>query len=493
MSLGRMDRKRICPTSDVMQRVAEDAAEPQELAEVVEHLDLCRECRAQFDHMLESLYDLRGIVDAGRNALQHRTDDDTLSARLTASFPSVLVDDRQALVELGLKPEPPRDPTYLARYGPYDIMRVLGAGATGVVLLAHELALERRVALKLMRPQQRGDSDARRRFLFEARAVARLTHPNIVTIHAVGEEQRMPFIAMEFLKGGSLADLVDDEAPLEPLQAAEICHDILVALAHAHENGIIHRDVKPANVLFPDRGRPAKLADFGLARIVSADALRTQEGVISGTPSYMSPEQVAGEKDLGIRTDLFSVGVVLFELLTGALPFQGKSVWAVMQAIREVPTPDPRELRPSVPTELAEVVYRALEKEPSRRFLTAHEFAQRLHGFLDRAASGPEETTGLPSSPNRVERPAALPIYSCSYCRVSLASALSMGGSCEHCDRGICFDCWSAHGIRTCREHAGRSQTASQGASVARRCPQCNAIQTRGGRYCGVCGHRMVD
>ena len=277
----------------------------------------------------------------------------------------------------------------------YEIERELGRGGTGVVYLARQVSLNRRVALKVLRDA--GAGDAADRFRTEAEAIARLRHPNIVQIFEVGETAASPHLVLEYAEGGSLADLLTG-APLPPRVAAEVVETLTRAVHTAHEQGIVHRDLKPANILLvPTEGRPAtepaadpatrlaqfipKLGDFGLVKRLDATR-HTTTGVVVGTPSYMAPEQAAGRSDVGPGADVYALGSILYELLTGRPPFVGPTpLETVLQVIGDEPVA-PRELQPRLPRDLETVCLMCLRKSPARRYPTAAALADDLARFL---------------------------------------------------------------------------------------------------------------
>ena len=264
--------------------------------------------------------------------------------------------------------------------GRYQIIREI-ARSNDIVYEAIDPAIGRRIALKelQMPPNLVGSAKRERieRFYREAKAAGTLTHPNIVTIFEVGEDAGRHFIAMEFLEGQTLQDTIDIRGALPPAEARDIALQVLEALAFAHKHGIIHRDIKPANIqLLP--GGVVKLTDFGIARITHEPSI-TASGQIFGTPSYMSPEQIAG-RDIDQRSDLFSLGVVLYEALTASKPFTGDSVVTITYNIMNMPATRPA----GVPDGLADIVHKALAKDPSARFQSAQEFADALMGDWDR-------------------------------------------------------------------------------------------------------------
>ncbi len=284
------------------------------------------------------------------------------------------------------------------RLAHYRVLRELGRGGMGCVLLAEDTRLQRQVALKVMLPSLARDAGAKERFLREARAAARVRHDNVVTIFQVDECDGVPFIALEFLHGSPLDKYLKDKGTPPLSVAVRIARDMADGLAAAHQQGLVHRDVKPANVwLEAPKGR-AKLLDFGLARAEGDDAHLTQSGAIVGTPAFMAPEQARGEKVDG-RGDLFSLGVVLYRLATGRQPFAGASMTAVLTAIAvDTPAP-PRSLNPNIPGSLETIILRLLEKDPANRYATAKEVSGELVRVL-KELSRPSRGEGaaVPSS-----------------------------------------------------------------------------------------------
>lgn len=261
------------------------------------------------------------------------------------------------------------------RIGRYEIQGHLGSGGMGVVYLATDPLLQRTVAIKVLPVN---DDDLRARFAREARSAAALRHPNVVTIYDVGEDGGNPFIAMEFLDGESIAELVSRRAPLSVDRRLQLVLELCAGLGYAHKNGIVHRDIKPGNLMVIGEGT-LKILDFGLARFTndaSGPAL-TQVGSVLGSPHYMSPEQVEG-KIADARSDIFSVGVVLYELLTFQKAYPGGSTPVVLHNIVHLaPTPI-RELLPSIDSELEAIVNKALEKDPAKRYQDLNSLAAAL-------------------------------------------------------------------------------------------------------------------
>src|SRR3954463_10213956 len=258
--------------------------------------------------------------------------------------------------------------------GRYSIISRLGSGGMADVYCAQDLQLGRKVALKLLYRRFAEDEEFVERFKREASAAAGLQHPNVVGVYDRGEWDGTFYIAMEYLEGRSLKQVLQEEGPLAPERAIDIVVQILRAARFAHQRGVIHRDIKPHNVILDEEGR-AKVTDFGIARAGASDM--TETGSIMGTAQYLSPEQAQGQP-VSPRSDLYSIGVMLYELLTGRVPFDAESPVAI--AVRpgsDRPVP-PAELNPGIPPALDAVVMKALEKDPARRFADADAFIAAL-------------------------------------------------------------------------------------------------------------------
>ena len=262
--------------------------------------------------------------------------------------------------------------------GRYTIERELGRGGMGLVYLAREISLDRLVALKLLPPAFAAQPVLRERFLREARTAAGLSHPNIVPIYAVEERGDLVYFAMGYVEGETLARRVTRAGPLAPAEAARIVQEVAWALAYAHGRGVVHRDVKPDNILLETGSGRAMVTDFGIARQSSAGNL-TEMGHVVGTPQFMSPEQAAGEP-LDGRSDLYSLGVVGFYAVTGRLPFEAPSAAALLSLHLTTPAPPVASVRPGVPRALAEAIDRCLAKEPAARFASGEELGRAIGG-----------------------------------------------------------------------------------------------------------------
>ncbi len=271
----------------------------------------------------------------------------------------------------------------MERLGRYQIREIIGEGAMACVYKAFDPEINRALAIKLLKAQLRLDGEYRNRFLREAKGAGVLSHPNIVTVFDVGEDQGHPYIAMELVEGGTLGDEIKSKKSLTTRDIVEIGIQLTRALDYAHKKGIIHRDVKPGNIMRVSDSNTIKVADFGICRIDGSEASdatqQTQIGNVLGTPHYMSPEQVIGEK-VDSRSDLFSAGVVLYQLLTGHLPFEGDTLISVAYKITKTDPPSLDKVRADLPLSLRRVIERALKKQPDKRFQTGEEFAQALVG-----------------------------------------------------------------------------------------------------------------
>jgi serine/threonine-protein kinase len=284
--------------------------------------------------------------------------------------------------------------------GQYVIGEELGAGGMGVVYRAHDTRLDRHVALKFLPPHLMEDEEASRRLLVEARAAAGLDHPNICTIHEIGTlEDGRSFIAMAYYPGTNLTRLIAAHGTLEPEDAVGIAVQVGEGLARAHSAEIIHRDIKPANIFVVEEG-PVKILDFGIAKVAGVEL--TEDGAALGTVAYMSPEQIRGEA-LDGRTDIWSLGVVLYEMCTGERPFIGADHVAMMHGILELDVPPLDAMIPGFPTGLKTVIDRCLHKDRGGRFANVVELVTALETCLTDDA-GPSTTIRAPSLAEEGER-----------------------------------------------------------------------------------------
>jgi predicted Ser/Thr protein kinase len=333
------------------------------------------ECLGELKRRVEALNSIEGFLSppvAGESTV----DDDRSGLARTMSVCPAPTGTPSAFETLQLGP------------GGYEILGELGCGGMGVVYRARQVGLNRVVALKMIRREGRGGDEARARFRREAEAVAQLKHPNIVPVYAWGEHEGQPFFALEYIDGGSLADRLDGK-PWEPRRAAGLVASLAAAVQHAHEHGILHRDLKPHNVLLDHDGVP-HLTDFGLARPLSdfgsnpGEAL-TLAGGILGTPAYMAPEQARGQQEeLTAAVDVFGLGAILYQLLTGRTLHAGKNAQEVLRQAGQGAVTPVRQINPQVPAALARVCEQALAADPARRQPSAAKLEADLRRYLDR-------------------------------------------------------------------------------------------------------------
>ncbi len=303
----------------------------------------------------------------------------------------------QALEEIGslTSPAEPRttEGEYPQELSGYHILGEIGSGGMGRVLLAWDAGLKRRIAIKVLSAPFLDHSHIRERFMQEAQALARVKHPNIVHIYKLGQPPEQPHFVMEFVEGVPLTEAAQ---PLTIRQKVDLMRKVAQAVDFLHHHGIVHRDLKPANILVGPDLQP-KLLDFGLARQLDDAAKLTLPGELLGTPNYFSPEQTRGERALDARSDVFSLGVVLYELLTGVLPFGSDDLEEQLRKIREEPPLLPRRINPAIPGELQNICMKALEKQPESRYASARELAEDLDRFLagEKVLAAPTAYTDL--------------------------------------------------------------------------------------------------
>ena len=300
-----------------------------------------------------------------------------LARTLLASFNDILPD-----------PEP-----VLRRLGDYALLEEIARGGMGVVFRARQVSLDREVAVKLLRDSIIADSSVIDRFRAEGAATAKLNHPNIVPVFEAGEADGHYFIAMALIEGPSLAAMIQN-GPLRPRDAAAIIGEVAATIEHAHERGILHRDLKPGNVLL-DKSHQPHVTDFGLARFLDRDSSMTLTGEILGTPAYMAPEQVSGAANVGPCVDVYSMGALLFHLLTGRAPFVGPTVPELLHNVLRQEPVSPRLLNPALPRDLASICLKCLRKEQKQRYQSARELAEDIQRFLDDKPTQARPTGGL--------------------------------------------------------------------------------------------------
>jgi WD40 repeat protein len=359
-----------CLSNENLTRFVQGALREQERIQAGEHILVCTECAQRLDALVSSDPLLASLPTQASLPLDDPLVPSLVSALLKSppsGWDTTIADDKP--------PKPGAMPTIPG----YEILEILGQGGQSVVYRAVQTKLGRLVALKTV---SGGSSAAdRMRFQREAEAVAQLKHPNIVQIHDIGEHEGHLFLALEYVAGGTLAHRLAG-TPQPPTQAAELIHTLARTVHAVHVHGIVHRDLKPGNILLTTEGVP-KVVDFGLAKRSETDSHLTHSGVLIGTPAYMAPEQASAQgKDVGPAADIYALGAILYEMLTGRPPFTGRDAWEVIpQVIRADPVA-PRSLQPNVPRDLQTICLKCLQKETGRRYADAQSLADDLQRYL---------------------------------------------------------------------------------------------------------------
>jgi predicted Ser/Thr protein kinase len=433
-----MSEPHCCPELEGLRRALIEPASPEEAERLARHLEVCGECGETIDQLLEqdtlvgTLRQptqaepeaegpvVRGLIarlQALRNAAPSQGTD--LGTDKTHGGLSV-GDESSSVAEWTGVPErqtglsvaegfdflaPPQGPGEIGRLGAYRIVKVLGTGGMGVVFLAEDTQLQRYVALKAIRPALASREQTRERFLREARAMAAVKNDHVVTIHQVGEDRGVPFLAMELMEGQTLDERLKRERRLPLADVLRIGRETATGLEAAHRRGLIHRDIKPSNIWLEAGSGRVKILDFGLARAAHDDSQLTQSGTVLGTPSYMPPEQ-AQDLPADHRSDLFSLGCVLYQACTGQLPFQGRDVMSRLLALATVSPSPPREVNAAVPTAVSELIVRLLCKDPAGRPESAAAVAEALAAAERELAAAepalPPPAVTLPAARRRV-------------------------------------------------------------------------------------------
>ena len=353
---------------------------------LMEHVETCSRCQQRLDELAADGMEWTEAVNVLSNSARAASD---VAAPINTEFRAVTWTESMAKELLS----PPTHPELLGRIGRYDVERLIGSGGMGVVFRAHDTELNRPVAIKLLAPYLASSGTARNRFAREARAAAGVVDDHVVPIHNVESENEPPFLVMQYVAGGSLQEKLDQQGPLDVAEVVRIGLQVAKGLSAAHAQGLIHRDVKPSNILLDEGVERAVLTDFGLARTES-DACLTRSGFHPGTPHYMSPEQVRGET-LDPRSDLFGLGCVLYSACAGHPPFRAESSYAVLRRITDESPRPIRQINSSIPKWLEGIIMKLLSKDRDQRFASAEEIAKLFAACL---AHVQEPTTPLPSA-----------------------------------------------------------------------------------------------
>lgn len=394
-----------CPGGEELKQFARGTLEAASAERIIHHLSECRDCVAVLenvpieDTLIEALQTCNDAQGGGEHGEITRLIQRLKGLKLESSPGSETTAEIYA-AKLGSLTflSPPQAADELGRLGNYRIVELLGAGGMGRVYQAEDVRLKRKVALKVMKPELAANAELRQRFLREAESCAAVRSDHVVTIYQVGEHGEAPFLAMEFLEGLSLADWLSKGHKPSPARAARVGRQIALGLADAHACGLIHRDIKPANIWLDSRhdGR-VKLLDFGLARGDKEDVQLTQSGAIVGTPAFMAPEQARGEK-VDSRADLFSLGVVMYQLTTGQMPFRGDNPMSLLASLALDKPKPPRQINADIPPRMAALIESLLAKDREKRPATAKAVAEEL-AIIEREATQPasDERTVQPA------------------------------------------------------------------------------------------------
>ena len=365
-----------CPEPRQLKKFILGQLSLQEIEDCQQHLSNCDPCvetieslkvddtftgiaRQAFENELIESDDEQSVV----NAMIHQASGWTRETADT-DFPTTTPNQMDRSAEVHRLLREPIETDDIGAIAHYRIQHLLGTGSTGVVYLALDTKLDRQVVIKILRPSL-GDA-ARKRFVAEGRATAKLDHQNVVTIYEVGSDGPLSYLAMQWLPGQTLDEKLKQEESLSVAQTKELTQQIASGLAAAHSGDLIHRDIKPANIWIPDGDGPAKILDFGLVRIADEDPQLTCTGMIAGTPCFMSPEQSRGDS-IDHRSDLFSLGCVMYQCLTGRLPFCSDNALATLRSIQRDQPTQPDELNPMIDSATSDLAMCLLEKSPSRR------------------------------------------------------------------------------------------------------------------------------
>ncbi len=366
-----------CPNDDHLSAFLEGELTSEEVSQINAHLESCTRCQAALDAATESQLAVGLPVDPA--------DDPTISnlvSRLSLLSPAKLEGDTSVTLSGIQFPGPATDEAPLGELGEYRIKELIGDGASGLLYRAVDPRIDREVAIKVLRSELAGQDESRQRLNREARAVAGLVHENVVQLYEFGNAPGFPpYLVMEMVHGESLGQRLKRVDCITSREAVDMVVPIAHALAAAHKQNLIHRDVKPSNILLDQHDKP-RITDFGLALLDDGNTELTREGSLAGTPAYISPEQIIDPHHVDGRSDVYSLGVVLYQMLTGELPFQGVVRMTLLAVLHKDP-PQPRQFNDEIPKDLETIVLKAMSKDPDKRYQTADTFADDLQRWRD--------------------------------------------------------------------------------------------------------------
>lgn len=363
--------RQICLTADQLWQLAHDKLQPMQLSDIEEHVSVCDRCRSYLEEAVAGSQWQDQILPALKNSLDHPLSTGRLDDAGNEELPLDSV-----LRVLG----PTDDPHKLGRIGTYEVTGIIGRGGMGVVFKAFDAPLNRFVAIKMLLPHLAASGPARRRFAREGKAAAAVIDDNVLPIYGVAEWQDVPYIVTQYSRGVTLQKRIEDHGSLDLKEILRIGMQTARGLAAAHAQGLVHRDVKPSNILLDETVERALLTDFGLARAVD-DASITRTGIIAGTPQYMSPEQARGGS-VDARSDLFGLGCVLYAMCTGRPPFRADNSYAILRLVTDEEPSLIREINPDIPDWLCAVIAKLMSKNADDRYASAAEVAELLGACL---------------------------------------------------------------------------------------------------------------
>jgi len=372
----------LCPSVEDLKALLANQLSAADLASLAEHLETCEDCRRRLENLAGGMAWLsphhlrRGDLES-RPSLRLRAVMDGLRSFSAGSGRATPSDSHEAKLDFL---SPSDQPGIIGRFGPYEILEEIARGGMGIVLKAHDPALDRIVAIKVLAPTLATHQAARSRFLREARAAAAISHEHVVDIHAVDEANGLPYLVMQLIPGKSLAERIRASGPLRLEEILRIGTQIAAGLAAAHAQGLIHRDIKPANILLENGIERVRITDFGLARAVD-EISTTQSGLLAGTPEFMAPEQARGEP-VDHRADLFSLGCVLYCMAVGESPFAASTLLSVIRKLCDEEARPVCEVNPALPGWFGEIVGQLLAKDPAQRPQSAQAVAETLEHRL---------------------------------------------------------------------------------------------------------------